>query len=160
MILRVKTLVGILNLVTIFKGAGAWGSSSFLGFSNYWKDSQISTENCIDDKNYTCIDTVCKPKDYDEEKAPHSVSKIAGNIFIKRSRVRSIDLRQAMFSFTAKFVIVWQDPRLRFCNQTSAEALDDSLLDAIWTPQLKVKKFATEFKDQDKSKNVLLNYFN
>ena len=150
MILRVKTLVGILNLVTLFKGAWAWGS--FLGISSYFKDSPISQERCIDDKSYTCIDTVCKPKDYNEEKAPHSVSKIAGNIFIKRSRVQSIDVRQAMFSFTAKLAIVWQDPRLKFCNQTSAEALDDSLLGEIWTPHLKVR--ATEFKVQPKSKSM------
>ena len=80
------------------------------------------------------------------------VSKVVGNILARYSRVQSIDVRRAMFSFTAKFVIVWQDPRLRFCNQTSTEALDDSLLGEIWTPHLKVR--ATEFKVQHKSKSI------
>ena len=161
----------ILNSVAIVKGnILSEGYDYVKGISIWWNDSPISTEKCIDDKNYTwndspisnerciddqdysCIDTVCKPEGYEKDKAPQNVSKVVGNILARYSRVQSIDVRRAMFSFTAKFVIVWQDPRLRFCNQTSTEALDDSLLGEIWTPQLKVR--AIEFKDQHKSKSI------
>ena len=71
MILRGKTLVVILNLVAIFKGS--WGF-----FWDFFNDSPISQERCIDDEDYSCIDTVCKPEGYDKDKAPQNVSKIAG----------------------------------------------------------------------------------
>ena len=145
----------ILNSVVIVKGSWRKGYDLVEGIWEGWCDSPIIKEKCIDDKDYySCIDTVCMPEDYEKEKAPHGVSRIAGNIFIKYSRVQSIYVRQAMYSFTAKLGIVWQDPRLVFCYQTSTEALDDTLLDDIWKPQLKVKKFATEFKIQDKSKSL------
>ena len=105
---------------------------------------------CIEE--YKCFDPVCIPPDYDVKKPPPGLSKIVGNVNFESSQVLNIDIHQMTFTVNAKVVVIWHDPRLKFCNQTKTKPLDTKLFKSIWTPEIEAKKFATEFKIQGKSK--------
>ena len=105
---------------------------------------------CIED--YKCFDPVCIPSDYDIIKPPPGLSKIVGNVNFETSQVLNIDIHQMTFTVNAKVVVIWHDPRLKFCIQTTTKPLDTKLFNSIWTPKIEAKKFATEFKIHGKSK--------
>ena len=105
---------------------------------------------CIEE--YKCFDPVCIPPDYDVTKPPPGLSKIVGNVNFETSQVLNIDIHQMTFTVNAKVVVIWHDPRLKFCNQTTTKPLDTKLFESIWIPEIEAKKFATEFKIQGKSK--------
>ena len=101
-------------------------------------------------EDYKCRSFVCVPNDY--EKSSSSDHMIFANIVlvdenksIGFNAIESIDVTTFKINYFPKFVLMWTDPRVRFCKSFKHQELDESLISdkwkrrMIWSPKIDIK---------------------
>ena len=124
-----------------------------------------SEPECFED--YKCRDTVCVPNNYDKAKAPST--NVLANIVLADKRtsrdynaIESIDVQNMMIRYVPKIVLVWTDPRVRFCSTFKDRQLNSNLISRIsrrshiWSPTIGVTNIDKTQEDR-KSLNLFLS---
>ena len=114
-----------------------------------------------ENENYTCLEKICFPMDYNQFRAPKlsgdAWPKVYANILMSKGSLedtayndlKSVNVQAMMMTYKPTLRVAWQDPRLRFeINQTSGRQLDEYLLDKMWVPRITVSNRANKDKDK------------
>ena len=115
----------------------------------------------LENGNYTCLEKICFPMDYNQFRAPkHSGDawpKVYANILLSKGNLedtayndlKSVNVQTMMMTYKPTLRVAWQDPRLRFeMTQICGRQLDEYLLNKMWVPKITVSNRANKDKDK------------
>ena len=136
------------------------------GEEDWWDNKYFDKSPCI--KNYKCINPICFPEDYTTLQPPRKFPKIYFNIALankssanERNVITGIDIQKMRFIYSPKILVAWQDPRLKFCNHSLIQKIDDDVWYYIWNPVITVENRANLDSDNliKTSKFSIRKYF-
>ena len=115
----------------------------------------------MESENYTCLEKICFPMDYNQFRAPKlsgdAWPKVYANILMTKGSLedtayndlKSVNVQAMMITYKPTLRVAWQDPRLRFeITQISGRQLDEYLLDKMWVPRITVSNRVNKDKDK------------
>ena len=108
------------------------------------EDDVYEENGCI--MGYNCRGSVCYPTDYKRNESPRRYQWVYANIIFDTSKstaydtLESIDIHNMAFTFSPVLYLLWEDKRLKLCNQSHPNTrLDETQVDLLWKPRITVE---------------------